>query len=126
MTDDSGMGECHDVPRRELDHFFLARLDRLTERIEDLDTRVQAELQDLDQRISQRTDETRQVLHVMTANIQRIFDRQHAQEPALDTLRLVVSAGLAMKWIIVTVIGVLAAVGTAATAWDALSKWRGP
>lgn len=98
--------------RREMDRLYQERLAHLESRLEGLEQRVDEELV-----------ETKAVMRTMTAQVQKIIDYQHRHEPAMDSFESVVKAGLVLRWIILFVVGTLAAIGTTATAWEAIQKW---
>lgn len=111
------------TPRRELDHVFMARLASLEARMDNLQARVEEELREMDARDDGRWEEQRRVINNVTHNVQRLLDRQQAQQPALESITTLLHASIALRWIIITVVGTLAAIGTAATAIEALQRW---
>lgn len=98
--------------RREMDRDLRERL-----------MAVEARQDELERRMVVEREEDREVLRGIAASLQRIVEQQGAQAPTLETIQNVVRAGLVVRWLIVTIVGCLAAIGTAATAWEVTQRW---
>lgn len=89
--------------RREMDRQRQDRIDHLEHRLDEITTMMTA--------ISQQ----------MTT----VLERQTQYGPTMDALQTVMKGGVMIKWIIMIMVGTLAAISTGATAWDAVQKiWR--
>lgn len=108
--------------RREMDRAQSERLAHLETKLEELEEWVQRELKDMEELHKREWTEQRQVLNLMTRNVQKILDRQQEHEPAMKSLEKVIQSGMVMRWIVLFVITTLAAIGTGATAWDAIKR----
>lgn len=108
------------LARREMDRIQSERLQHLETKLDDLEEWVRKELKEIDETNEREWNEQRQVLNLMTRNVQRILDRQSQHEPAMDAMEKVIHSGMVMRWIILFVVTALAAIGTGATAWDAI------
>ncbi len=108
--------------RREMDRVQSERLAHLETKLEELEEWVQRELKDMEELHKREWNEQRQVLNLMTRNVQKILDRQQEHEPAMKSLEKVIQSGMVMRWIVLFVITTLAAIGTGATAWDAIKR----
>ena len=108
------------LARREMDRIQSERLQHLETKLDDLEEWVRKELKEIDETNEREWNEQRQVLNMMTRNVQRILDRQSQHEPAMDAMEKVIHSGMVMRWIILFVVTALAAIGTGATAWDAI------
>lgn len=108
--------------RRDMDRIQSERLAHLETKLEELEDWVQRELKDMEELHKLEWNEQRQVLNLMTRNVQKILDRQQEQEPAMKSLEKVIQSGMVMRWIVLFVITTLAAIGTGATAWDAIKR----
>lgn len=86
--------------RREIDHQRLERVEKLEKRI----------------------DEMADMISTMAHQMDSLVDRQTQYAPTMDTLQTVMRGGILFKWLIVGVVGTLAAISTGATAWDAVQK----
>ncbi|MCO5763750.1 MAG: hypothetical protein NHG36_19990 [Chromatiaceae bacterium] len=106
--------------RREIDRIHTDRLVHLETKLETLEEWVRRELQTMEDVHEREWNEQRQVLNLMTRNVQKILDRQAEHEPAMEALEKVIQSGMVMRWIVLFVITTLAAIGTGATAWDAI------
>lgn len=106
--------------RRDMDRIQSERLAHLETKLDDLEDWVQRELKDMEILHEKEWSEQRQVLNLMTRNVQRILDRQAQHEPAMKAMEKVIHSGMVMRWVILFVVTSLAAIGTAATAWDAI------
>lgn len=51
-----------------------------------------------------------------------VSDNKRRKE-SMDALDKIVGAGMVLRWTIIFVVSTLAAIATAATAWEALQKW---
>ncbi|MCU0806424.1 MAG: hypothetical protein MUC53_00275 [Candidatus Contendobacter sp.] len=91
--------------RREMDRTYADRLLHLEQNTEDLERKVRTELASI---------------HI---TLQRLVDCQAEQGPVIKSLNHLVGAGLIMRWVVIAVIGTLAAIGTAATAMEAMRAW---
>lgn len=87
----------------------------------DRDTRERLRL--VEARVDRLEHEMLQQLGALAAQMQKLMDFEQQQKPALDTLNTVVRSGLAIRWLVVGVVGFLAALATAATAWEVVKKW---
>lgn len=106
--------------RREMDKIQSDRIAHLEIKLEELEDWVRIELKDMEVMHEREWSEQRQVLNLMTRNVQRILDRQVQHEPAMEALEKVIQSGMLMRWIVLFVVTALAAIGTGATAWDAI------
>lgn len=113
MTDAAGMGEADDLRllRRDLDRQYHERLAHLETRLEHIERRVDEEL-----------IEARQVMEYMTRQMQKLLDKQRDYEPAMAAMVKVIHSGMVMRWVVLFVVTTLAAIGTGATAWEAMQK----
>lgn len=93
--------------RREMDRTYSDRLMKLEQHTEELEQKVRDELQSIN----------------MT--LQHLVSCQKYQEPTIKSLTYLLSAGLVMRWAVILVVGTLAAIGTAATALEAVRSWIG-
>lgn len=91
--------------RREMDRVYADRLLRLEQNTEELERKVRKELEEIH------------------GSVQKLLDCQAIHEPILRSLDHIVGAGMVMRWIIIIVVGGMAAIGTAATAIEAMRKW---
>lgn len=91
--------------RREMDRTYSERLLRLEQNTEELERLVRKELTDI---------------HV---SLKQIIDCQNEHEPAMKSMEHVMGAGLIMRWIVIVIVGGLAAIGTTATAIEAVRSW---
>lgn len=99
------------VLRRATDQDYRDRLKHLETRIDEIDQRINEELM-----------ENHRMMEFVTHQMQKIIDRQAQYEPAMEAMQKVVLGGMAMRWIVLFVITTLAAIGTGATAWEAIQK----
>lgn len=106
--------------RREMDRIQSERLAHLETKLDDLEEWVRIELKDMETMHEKEWNEQRQVLNLMTRNVQRILDRQAQHEPAMNAMEKVIHSGMVMRWIILFVVTSMAAIGTGATAWDVI------
>ena len=106
--------------RREMDRIYTGRLAHLETQLETLEEWVRKELKEMEETNELEWHEQRQVLNLMTRNVQRILDKQAMHEPAMEALEKVIHSGMVMRWVILFVVTTLAAIGTGATAWDAI------
>lgn len=109
--------EFSDVPvlKRSADYQFVERLAHLEGRIESLDQ--------LEVRISKELEDLRYLVLESTKQTQQIMENQEIYQPTLKSINRIIDAGLVLRWIVLFTIGTLAAVGTVATAWDAIRSW---
>ena len=91
--------------RREMDRDTRERLRALEQRQDAIEHKM-------DQRLSEIAFELR-----------HIADRQNEQGPTLAALSKVVNSGLALRWLMVSVVGLIAALATILTAYETLKKW---
>lgn len=91
--------------RREFDRDTRERL-RLLEQRQDR----------LEHLMMQRMAEVAEQLH-------RLADQQTEQGPALEALNKVIHSSLALRWLMIGVVGLLAALATGLTAWETMRKW---
>lgn len=91
--------------RREMDRTYADRLLRLETHTEELERKVRKELED------------------MHGTLRQIVDYQSLHEPALKSLDNIMGAGMVMRWVVIVIIGSMAAIGTAATALEAVRAW---
>lgn len=91
--------------RREMDRQLLDRLLHVESKLEARDSETGVEMTEI------------------RLQLQHIVDWQKSAEPALKSIQTVMSAGVAMRWIVLFVVGELAAVGTLATAVEAIKRW---
>lgn len=94
-----------DYLRREIDRQFVERLNSIQAHIEGRESEIGNEMTEI--RLS----------------LQRIVDWQQRVDPTLKDMQSIIMAGSAMRWIVVLVVGALAAVGTMATAMEVFKKW---
>ena len=67
--------------------------------------------------------EVRKELEDMHGMLRQIVDYQSLHEPALKSLDNIMGAGMVMRWVVIVIIGSMAAIGTAATALEAVRAW---
>lgn len=91
--------------RREMDRNFSDRLLHLEQSTEELAQKVRTELESI---------------HI---TLRQLVDCQEDHEPVMKYLDHLVGAGLIMRWMVIFVVGTLAAIGTAATAIEAIRGW---
>lgn len=96
-----------------------ANLNELIERL----TRMETRLSHLESQVDIELDGIQDALKMMKLDWHLFAQQQRTHEPAMKALDRVVSAGLVLRWILISVVGVLAAVGTAASAWEVVQKW---
>lgn len=101
--------------RRTTDYQFVERIAHLEER--------QISTEEIDKRIQEELHEHRAVLKDITEQLHGISKIQQEHLPTLESINRILSAGLVLRWILLFTVGTLAAIGTAATAWDVLRKW---
>jgi hypothetical protein len=87
----------------------------------DRDTRER--LRVMESRMDKLEHDMTQQLHALVLELRQLATFNQDQKPALETLNALVRSGMAIRWLIVGVVGLLAAMATAATAWEALRKW---
>lgn len=87
----------------------------------DRDTRER--LRALETRLDTLEHEMSSQLHALVLELRQLATFNQDQRPALETLNTLVRSGLAVRWLVVGVVGLLAAMATAATAWEAIRKW---
>ena len=97
----------HETPslRREMDRQLMDRLRHVETRLEAHENVVGGEMTEI------------------RLQLQRIVDWQQSADPALKSIQSVMSAGIALRWIVLFVVSVLAAVSTLATAVEAIRRW---
>lgn len=118
------MTESDELPLcRDIDKYCLERLRHLETKMEELEEQVERELHEFERQLQTHWQEDRQIMNSMTHNVQRILDRQQSNQPAMESLNTIIHAGLLLRWAMIAVVGTLAAIGTAATAWDAIKDW---
>jgi len=98
--------------RRELDRQYAARL-----------AHVEAQLTALEKQVNEDLAAVMTALQSLTLDLRTLVARQTDHEPTMQALERIVGAGMVLRWIVIFVVGALAAIGTTATAWDSLQKW---
>jgi chromosome segregation ATPase len=98
--------------RRERDHHFEFRLQRLEDRLEKLEDEVDKQLREMERSLSQ-----------LTTEIHELVKLQEQQGPALVAMNRLVQSGLVIRWLIAAGVGVIATAATLATAWEAMHRW---
>lgn len=102
------------ILRRTTDYQFVDRIAHLEER--------QISTEAVDKNIQIELVEHREVLNNIKRQLEDISRVQQQHLPMLESISKVVSAGMVLRWIMVFTVGMLAAVGTAATTWDVVRK----
>lgn len=103
------------ILRRTTDYQFVEHVVRLETRIEQLET--------ADQRLSVEMEELKTLVLKTMQSVDKTVEMQANYQPTLHSIDRVLGAGLVLRWIVLFVIGTLAAVGTVATAWDTVRGW---
>lgn len=98
--------------RRELDRQYTERLAHLEEQLNIMESQFNDDLADM------KTN-----LHRLTLDLHDLVMRQTDHEPIMQSLERIVGAGIVLRWTVIFIIGALAAIGTAATAWESLQRW---
>ncbi|HOW75604.1 MAG TPA: hypothetical protein PK959_06690 [Candidatus Competibacteraceae bacterium] len=98
--------------RRELDRQYIQRLQRLEDRLELVETQNGQQFNGLEQQINQVSQQLRD-----------LSEQQSEQAPLLVALNRIVQSGLVLRWMLVGVMGLLAALATLATVWEGFQKW---
>ena len=103
------------ILRRTTDYQFVEHVARLESRVE--------MLEQVDEKLRIEMDELRELIRETAATSKRILDSQDVYTPTLDSINRLIDAGLVLRWIVLFTIASLAAIGTAATAWDTIRSW---
>lgn len=103
------------ILRRTTDYQFVEHVARLESRVENLEQ--------VDEKVRAELDELHKMIQENSVTSQKILDSQEVYTPTLNSINRLIDAGLVLRWIVLFTIGVLAAVGTVATAWDTLRSW---
>ena len=103
------------ILRRTTDYQFVEHVARLESRVE--------MLEQVDEKLRTELDELREMIRETAETSRRILDSQDVYTPTLDSINRLIDAGLILRWIVLFSIGALAAIGTVATAWDAIRSW---
>jgi hypothetical protein len=111
--------------RRELDRQFGIRLQRTEEQIDKLDEQVAAAILDFERRMMVEFNSNRIHVGDLSHNVQQMMDRQNRSAPALDKVVKMVQSWMVMRWLIMGIVGIVAALATVATAWEVIRKWFG-
>lgn len=101
--------------RRTTDYVFVERLAQLEEKVR--------HLQESFEHLQSDIESTKQITHSSHEDIEEILETQKQIKPSIDCIQRLVSAGMVLRWVIIFVIGTLAAIGTTATALDVVRKW---
>lgn len=109
--------------RRELDRQFGVRLQRAEERIDRLEEQIAAAILDFERRMMAELNSNRVHIGDLSHNVQQMVDRQNQQAPAMAVVVQMVQSGMVVRWLIMGLVGILAALATVATAWEAIHKW---
>lgn len=87
----------------------------------DRDTRERLRL------LEQRQDRLERLMMQRMADIaeelHRLADQQTEQGPALEALNTVIHSSLALRWLLIGVVSLLAALATGMTAWETVRRW---
>lgn len=103
------------ILRRTTDYQFVERIAHLEER--------QISTEEVDKCIQEELREHRAVLKNITDQLHLISQTQQEHLPTLESISKILTAGMVLRWVVLFIVGTLAAIGTAATTWDVLRKW---
>lgn len=87
----------------------------------DRDTRER--LRGLEQRQDRLEHLMTQRMADIAEELHRLADQQTEQGPALEALNTVIHSSLALRWLMIGVVSLLAALATGLTAWEGIKKW---
>lgn len=65
----------------------------------------------------------RETVNLLSEAMGKVSAAQDRHEDSMNALDKVMGAGLVLRWIVIFVVGSIAAVGTVATSWEAIQKW---
>lgn len=110
-------------PDHPIHRLYADRFQHLESRMDNLEERIRQELEDFETRNTAKLDEERGAINSITRNVQRILDQQAANQPALANIQKIINTGIVLRWIIISVVGTLAAISTIATGWETFKGW---
>lgn len=103
------------VLRRANDYQFIERLSHLEEKVN--------LSQESQYRLENELDTLRHNIESTILKLNNILEIQQSYKPVVDSFSKVISAGVVIRWMIIFIIGTLAAIGTASTALEVIQKW---
>lgn len=87
------------------------------------DRDIRERLRDLERRQDHLEHTITDKMGEIRLELRRLLEQQAEQGPALDALNKMVNSGLALRWLVIGVVGLLASLATVLTAWEAVRKW---
>ena len=104
--------------RRRTDQAFLERLVKVEVSLAQVEKDIGTVLAD----VRTQLDNQEEVLKKLDLETQKMIERQKKSEPILDSLDNIAKVSVAVKWIIVTIMGALGAVTTILSIIDYIKK----
>lgn len=111
MNDDSADW----ILRRTTDYQFVERIAHLEAQ--------QINNEEIEKRIQEELKQHRETLADISQKLNVISAMQAAHEPMMHSLDHLVGAGMVFRWVVIFIVGAMAAIGTATTAWESVHKW---
>lgn len=103
------------ILRRTTDYQFVEHVVRLETRINQLET--------AEHQLFVEMDELKTLVLKTMQSVDKTAEMQASYQSTLHSIDRVLGAGLVLRWVVLFMVGTLAAVGTVATAWDTVRGW---